>query len=238
MGKWFLYQNDKVKAYLTMQPTYIETLPPLPKEWSDLHLGGITVELPLARYQKIRGMETQIYFFSESGEMILISDLALGKELAQVFKDKKLKYPLVPYQDKLAIFKSSPSDIFFFNSRNRNEKGTTNQILKLMSVPTGGLGEVIEVNPKMLKAICIISEKREKGYTGWASIYSQNETMTFSLFLMNYKDKAALRSDLLSILGGLSMPDQPQDAERIKIDINTIVKEYNRTEQNAQPDSQ
>src|SRR4030065_1595741 len=69
MGKWFLYQNDKVKAYLTMQPTYIETLPPVPKEWTDLHLGGITLELPLPRYQKIRGLETQIYFMSESREM-------------------------------------------------------------------------------------------------------------------------------------------------------------------------
>ncbi len=46
------------------------------------------------------------------------------------------------------------------------------------------------------------------------------------------------KSTLLRILGGLSLPDQPQDTERIKTDINTIEKKYSRTEQIAQPDSQ
>ena len=237
MAKWLIYQDPGLAKYLHITPTYQDYLPPMLNDWDNIRIGDLSVKLPISKYKEIFGKEDHITFVSDQGSLVFL-DLVPSAELLKVLKDRKLKYPYVSYEDRLAIVKSVPADISFFNSRGKNERSSANLILKAVGIPTGGLGEVRIVNNGMLKAICIISEKREKGFSVVADVYSMNESMTFTILLTHYKDKTSMNADLLNILEGIRLPNQPLDREIVKKDINAIVSKYKKPEQDAQPDSQ
>ena len=183
-------------------------------------------------WKKISGCENLIYFVSESGT-IVIHDIAPSKDLLGIIQEKNLKYPIISYQDRLAILESLPSDISIFNPRSKNQQSHVNQILKAIrieaiNIPRGGLIEINIVDPKILKAICIKSEQK-KGFSAFVRIYSQNEAMSFSVMLKNYEDKRSLDTDLLRILGSIKVPDHPLNIETVKKDINAIIDKYNKT---------
>lgn len=230
MSKWFMYKSADLQTYLNVSPTYIKELPESPPEWNSISIGKLILKLPMSKYKKISGNENYINLVSDQGSLV-IYDLAPPVELLKMIKEKELKYPLVSYENRLAILKSLPADISFLNSRSKNERSSVNLILKAIGIPVGGLGEVRIVDPKILKAICIISEKSEKGFSAIVELYTQNESMNFTIMLVNYKDKTVLNSDLLSILGGVRLPNQPLDYETVKKDINAIVNKYKKTEQ-------
>ena len=124
-----------------------------------------------------------------------------------------------------------PADLSFFNSRAKNKEISAN--LGNKAVNQDYFGELFIVNSDVLKAICMISEKEKNGcgYNAVVNLYSPNEAVFISMMLFWYKDKAALKSDLLSILGGLTMPNQPLQANKVKNDISAIVKKFSKTEQ-------
>lgn len=221
VAKWFMYYQ-KVNTSFEVVPQLIERLPTPPADWKDISLDTLQMKLPISEYNKIHGKGQFINFVSDKGSL-LIYDL-----------DPSMK--LMTYEERLSIFKALPRDLSFFGPRNNNEKYSANLILKAISLPHGG--EVEFVNSEKLKAICIISEKDDKGFSGMATLYGPKESMMFSLMFTHYKDKDILKTDLLNILAGISLPDQPLQLAKVESDINTIVNKYNRTEQNAQPDSQ
>jgi hypothetical protein len=212
IAKWFMFDH-KVNKSFEIVPHLIERLPMPPTDWGNISIGALKLRLPISEYNKIYGKGQYINFISDRGSL-LIFDL-----------DPSVK--LMNYEERLAIFKALPRDISFFSSRNKNEKYSTNLILKTISLPHGG--EVDFINSEKLKAICIISEKDEKGFSAIATLYSPNEAMAFSIMFTRYMDITALKTDLLNILAGIIMPDQPLEAEKVGNDINTIIKKYNRT---------
>jgi hypothetical protein len=225
----FIYSEDKLQKQLSICPTYIETLLVPPKEWSDIAIGELTLKVPIYRFNKISGSENQISFRSEEGT-ILLFDITPTKELLKMIDEKKVSYPYTSLQSKLDIVKSLPSDVSFLNPRSKNVRGSTNQTLKSISIPSGGLGEVLIINPALLKAICIISENEDgKGFSAIADVYSHNEAMSFGLMLLRYQEKATLQRDLLAILGGMRVPDHLQDLASVKKDIDVIVSKFNKT---------
>ncbi len=233
MAKWFLYNNAGLQRYLNVSPTYIEKLPEPPEEWDRISIDTLTLRLPMSKYKKVSGIDNHVRLVSEQGSLLLLN-LVPPVELLQLIRENKLKYPPVSYEDKLAILKALPSDISFLNSRSKNRRNSVNLILKNITIHSIGLGDVLVVNPRILKAICVLSEKRENGFTAIVDVYSQNENVILHFMLLNYNDKAALNSDLLSLLGGIRMPDQPLDAVKVINDIDTIVKGYKGTEEGAQ----
>lgn len=185
------------------------------------------MKLPMSKYKKIRNMEALISFISDSGSLV-VSDIAPQKEILQMIKENKLGYPVVPYQDYLAIFSSTPANVSLFNSRNKNTTALYNQILKAISIPIGGISKLLTVNTGTLKALCILSEKRDNCYQAAASVYSQNEKAFLSILLTRYKDQTTLEADLLAILGGIKMPDHMNDLEQVSKDINRLITQYNK----------
>lgn len=225
----FIYSEAKLQKQLSIRPTYIEKLQVPPTEWNNIAIGGLTLKVPIYKFKKVSGSENQISFRSQEST-ILIFDITPSKELLKLIEEKKVQYPFTPLLTKLDIVNSSPSDISFFNARSKNERSMTNQILKAISIPSGGLGEVLIINPEVLKAVCIISEDEDnKGYSAIVDIYSNNEAVSFGLMLLRYKDKISLQHDLLSILGSVRVPNQLLDLEAVKKDIAVVVKKYNKT---------
>jgi len=238
VNKWFMYQTAGFTKYVAVSPTYIEKLPESPKNWDKITIDALSFKLPISEYKKIRGVDNFIYFTSDAGTF-LVSDIAPSEELTKIMKEKNLRYPFISYEDRLATVKSLPSDISFFNSRRKNVQGAFNQYFKFLSVSLGGIAEIDIVNPELLKAIIIKSEYRDKyNYSATATVYSQNDKMSFDIMLKNYKDKQILDAHLLQILGSLQVPDHQLSIQTVKQDIQTIVNKYKRTEQFAQPDSQ
>ena len=228
MYKWFVYTCD-IEKYLKVTPAYLNNLISPPQKWEEIIIGELSFKVPISTFKKISGCENLIYFVSESGT-IVIHNIAPSKDLLGIIQEKNLKYPIISYQDRLAILKSLPSDISIFHSRSKNQQSYVNQILKPMSFPGGGLIEINIVDPKILKAICIKSEQGDKkGFSAFVDIYSQNEAMSFSVMVKNYEDKRALDTDLLRILGSIKVPDHPLNIETVKKDINAIIDKYNKT---------
>jgi hypothetical protein len=229
MFKWLFDRND-IRKYLEITPVEITTLKPPPKEWNTIAIGGLTLMLPMSRYKNIQGQVSDLYclyFTAETGSL-LISDIVPPKEILKLVKENKIMYPAVSYQFKLAILKSTPADISFFNSRSANKHASVNQVLKAIGVPLYRYTKILAVNTGMLKAICTISEKKEKGYTAWVQAYNQNESVSFSFMLKDYKEAALLENDLFGILAGIRMPDHMPDTEQVDKDIKSIVAKYGK----------
>jgi len=228
LNRWVTQKNADAQKYLRMMPTYMEELPAPPKEWTVISIGEVALKLPISKYNEISGGKTNIRFLGNDGS-VLINDIAPPKELLKVLSENKLKYPHLSFQERKAILKSLPSDISFFNSRSNNVQSSLNQTLKFISIPQGGFDEVRIVDSGLLKAICIISEKREKGYHAFVDVYSQNESSFFSIFLMRYKDKKTIDADLRNILGSIKITNNPTDIETATRDIQAIVRKYHKT---------
>ena len=102
------------------------------------------------------------------------------------------------------------------------------RFLKAIGGPIYRFTKILSVNTGTLKAICTISEKQEKGYTARAEVFSQNEAVSFTIMLKDYKEVALLESDLFGILAGISMPDRLPDEEQVNKDIKRIVTKFNK----------
>jgi hypothetical protein len=224
----FWYQHDSVRQYLDLTPVSITALETSAKEWKNITIGDLTMKLPMSKYTKVGGKDTYMYFTS-CPEGLVVSDIVPSKETLQMIQEDKLKYPVVSYRDYLAIFSSVPADVSFFNSRNKNTIASSNQILKTIAIPVGGISKILTVNTGTLKALCILSAKSDTGYSATTYVYSQNEKASLSLLLTRYEDKATLETDLLTILGGIRMPDHMADLNQVSKDINGLVTQYNKT---------
>jgi hypothetical protein len=223
----FNYQHDALKMkYLAIKPTHADILYAPPQDWTDLQIGGIGMKIPLNRFYKIEGADTYVKFYSPQ-EILVIGDLAPSNELLDVARKEKMKYPLLSFRDRTAALESLPTDTGLFKSRKHNMEALTNQMMKFLSVTAGGISEIEIFNLKNVKAIIIISEKREKyGFSAHVEIYSQNERALFSMMLAKYKDKESLKNDLGKLLGGVRISDQPNDLAVAKKDINTFVRKH------------
>ena len=231
-NKLFMFQNHDCQKYLSVAPTYMENSAAAPKEWTEISIGELVLKLPISRYKKIYGNDFFISFMSEDGS-ILINNIAESRETVDSKPEDIAKYPMIHFEERMAILKSLPDDISFFKSRSRNARSSDNQILKFIEIPKGGLGELRIVNSKVLKAICAISEKGDNCYNAFVDVYSHNDKMSFSIMLMQYKDKSILDADLRRVIAGIRMPDHPLDPATAKRDINSIASTYNRTRQSA-----
>jgi hypothetical protein len=229
MANWFMFHNTLIIRYLNIRPTYIEKLPETPKDWTPLSIGDLGLTLPMSRYDKISGKETYLNLYARSGSLAFF-DIAPQKDLIALIEKGKMKYPYISYEEQLAIVKTLPSDISIFNSRKENEQESSNLILKAISMPVGGFAEVRILNSKVLKAICLISGRRKRGFSASVDLYSPNDRRAFNMLLINYKNKDQLTSDLLKLLSGITLPDQPPDPEKVSKDIDTIVNTYKKTE--------
>ncbi|HMK76717.1 MAG TPA: hypothetical protein VK568_11130 [Thermodesulfobacteriota bacterium] len=228
--KFFFYRDDSLRKYLEIAPVEITALKPPPREWNTISIGGLTLKLPMSRYKHIRGEKgylPYLYCTSEKGSLGII-DIVPPKEILKLVEEKKLPYPTVPYQERLAVLKSTPADISIFNSRSKNKDALLNQILKAIGAPIYRFTKILSVNTGTLKAICTISEKQKKGYTARADVFSQNEAVSFSVMLKDYKEVALLESDLFGILAGIKMPDRLPDEEQVGKDIKKTVSKFNK----------
>jgi hypothetical protein len=84
------------------------------------------------------------------------------------------------------------------------------------------------VNTDTLKAICILSEMSEKGCGSDVTVFSKNEDISFSLVFLRYKDLNTLETDVLTVLGGIKMPDGVPDRDQVSKDINHIVASHKK----------
>jgi len=227
LANWFSYQYDEFHQYLDSQPILITKLGTPPKEWKDITIDKLTMKLPLSEYTKVRDVETLIFFISDKG-CLLVSDIVPSKEMLSMIKDNKIKYPYVSFQEYVSIFRSTRADVSVFNSRSRNMTAFSNQGTKLVAFSTLGSRKVLIVNAENLKAICILSEKREKGYNAFITVYSKDEKASLSLMFRSYKNSRVLESDLLFVLGGMKMFDRIPDRDKVNKDINGIGKKFNK----------
>ena len=231
MFRLLFYRDNGLRKYLEITPVEITALKPPPKEWNTIAIGGLTLMLPMSSYKNVQGKGSYVpylYCSSETGSL-LITDIVPPKEILKLVKENKLRYPPVSYQEELAIFKSTPADISFFNSRSKNERASANQVLKAIGVPLYRFTKILAVNTGILKAICTISEKQEKGYMARVQAFSQNEAVSFRFMLKDYKEVASLESDLFGILAGIRIPDHIPDTEQADKDIKSIVSKFNKT---------
>ncbi len=227
MANYVWYKSGVLIQYLKVKPIPIIALKEPPKEWNDITIDNLTMKLPMSKYTKVGGKDNFIRFFSGK-ECLVVAQKVPSKEILQMVKENKLTYPAVSFRDQLAIFSSTPADVSFFNSRSKNMAVLTNQILKAIGIPIGGVSKILAVNTGTLKALCIISEKRDKGYVASVFVYSQNEKVSFDLLLVNYEDQTTLETDLLAILGGIKMSDRMGDFDRVSKDINKLVTQWNK----------
>jgi hypothetical protein len=232
----FNYQNDDLKMkYLAIKPTHADNFATPPQDWNDLQIGGIGMKIPLNRFDKIEGADTYLKFCSPQ-EILVLGDLAPSHELMDVVKKEKLKYPLLSFRERSAALESLPTDIGLFKPRKHNMQALTNQMMKFLSVTAGGISEIGIYNTNNVRAITIISEKREQsGYSAHVEIYSQNERVFFSMMLAKYKDKESLKYDLGKLLGAVRISDQATDLEAAKKDINAFVSKYTGSQPAARP---
>jgi hypothetical protein len=224
---WFLYQYDEFHQYLDSQPILISKLETPPKEWENITIDNLTMKLPLSEYTKVRDAKTLIFFISDKG-CLLVNDIVPSKDMLSMIKENKLTYPVVSFQERVSIFSSKPADISFFNSRSRNMIAFANLGGKLIATSLYGFGKVMIINADNLKAICILSEKREKGYLATANVYSKDEKASLSLMFLSYKNARVLESDLLFVLGGIKMFDNMPDRDKVNKDIHDIVTKFNK----------
>ena len=104
-----------------------------------------------------------------------------------------------------------------------------NLTLKDIGVHPGGIGKILAVNTGTLKALCILSERKvQNGYMATAQVYSPSEAIRFRLILKGYKDRGTLEADLLTVLGGIRMPDHKLDRSEVSKDITSIVNNWAR----------
>ena len=228
MADYFLrYRSDVLFQYVKLKPIPIIALKAPPKEWKDITIDNLTMKLPMSKYTKVCGIENFIRFISGKG-CLVVANIVPSKEILQMVKENKLTCPAVSFRDYLAIFSSTPADVSFFNSRSKNTIALSNQILKAIGMPKGGVSKILTVNAGTLKALCIISKKSDKGYTASVFVYSQNEKVSLDLFLSHYEDQTTLENDLLAIIGGIKMPDRMGDYDRVSKDINRLVTQYKK----------
>jgi len=129
----------------------------------------------------------------------------------------------------LAVFKSTPADISVFNSRSKNMRAFIYQVTKATCTAAVRPPKILAVDTGGLKAICTICGKQKKGYAATVQAFNQNETVSFELILMHYKDVALLESDLSGILAGIRMPDHRPDKSEVDRDIKNIVTKFKKT---------
>jgi hypothetical protein len=228
----FRLQRDKIfgnfKNYHVVTPESIVTLKSPPQEWMNLDIGNLTIRLPMLRYDKVGGYETNIYFASVAGPTFAIFDIVPSQDTIELGEVGKMKLPSFSYQDRLAIFNSSPADISIFHSRNKNMTALINLTCKAVYRPPGGIGKILAVNTGTLKAFCVLSDwkAQKNGYVATAQVYSPNEAIHFLLTLKGYEDQGTLEGDLLTILGGIRMPDHMLDRNEVSKDITSIVNNW------------
>lgn len=228
-GKWFIYHNSELLHELNVQPSIIDALPASPPdEWENISIDTLSLSLPMHRFNKIRvtGRSTGIGFYSDQ-EVIFLPSLVPTVELLETLKENDIKYPLIPYEDFLDELSTIPDDISFFNSRSENKSRYDNLILKLMVIPSTGFDDFLSVSSSNLKAICIMSEKGKNGFCATLILNNQTENMSLDITLGGYKNSGMLKSDILNILGSIKMPDAPLNVEQVKVDIESISRNYN-----------
>jgi hypothetical protein len=238
-GKLFIYKSSSLqKKHLNIRPIYVKELPKPPATWESISIDTFVIKLPISTFNEIRGKDDQYITFASDRGVLSFGSLVPSEELLKILKEKDLKYPPVSFEEDLAVSKVLPADLSFFSSRDENRKISANLINKAILFNPDYYGELLVVNSDVLKAICLISEKIKNGYMASVDLYSPNGTVFITMTLYYYKDKTTLESDILGILGGLTMPSQPLQAEQVKKDISTIVNRYNKTEQMARPDGE
>lgn len=226
-GRWFIYKNSEFLPQLNVRPSIVDTLPASPPDERDnISIDTLSLSLPMKRFHKIRVVGSTVGFLSDQGSVV-ISSLVPTVELLETLKEKDIKYPLMSYGDLLAEFTAIPDDISFFKARNKNKITFVNLTLKLLSIPTYGINDILAVDSSNVKAICIINKKGKNGFGANIILYNQTENMTFDMTLVGYKDYDILKSDILNILGSIKMPRQPLNAERVKADIESIKRNDN-----------
>jgi len=221
-----------LNRYLDMAPLSIDTLKSPPQEWITLDIGSLTIKLPRLRYKKVGDYDgANIYFVSDAGPIFLVSDIVSSQNMTEsAAQVGKMKLPLYSYQERLETFNSSPADISIFHSRNKNMTAVINLTRKPLGIPLGGAGKILAVNTGALKALCILSERKvQNGYMATAKVYSPNEAVHFSLILRGYENQEALEGDLLTILGGIRIPDHMLDRSEVSKDITSMVNNWART---------
>ena len=225
MYKFWFYKFHSLRHYLEMTPVEITALKPPPKEWTTISIGGLILTLPMSKYKNVKGTTAipGLYCTSETGSL-LIYEIVPPWGWEPLEQESKL----LPYQMELAISNSTPADISVFNSRSKNIRVFINQILKVVGVPLYRSTKILAVNTGTLKAICNISEKREKGYTAIVRAFNQNETVSVNVMLKDYKEVGLLESDLLGILAGIRMPDHRPDKSEANRDIKNIVTKFKK----------
>ena len=225
MNKWYMFSFGALRQLMEIKPTYVKKLLSPPTEWDGITIGDLRLKIPLSDVSKIINHGTSIFFIFKSGTTLAIIDVAPAKELVQLLEQKQLDYPTIPYSQKLAIVNSTPSDISILNKRSANSEAFANQILKTIGMQVLTY-EVSIVNANGFKAVCEKSKKEEYGYMASAYIYSPNEAMSFTIMLMRYQDKDKLDTDLLTMLGGMEVPVQPQSIDIVEKDIQKIVDRF------------
>jgi hypothetical protein len=224
--KWFFFNTKEFKKYLEVKPVIIDKTVVPPHEWSNIDIGSLSLKIPLSQCRKITGGENYISFKLESG-YLLISEIAPHKDLKKLMDKNEINYPLIAYQDRIAMYNSTSSDIAIFNSRQKNKEGSINQILKFLSISNGGIGEINFINNKMVKAICIKTKDKKKRSTAFLEIYSLNEQISFSIMVKNYDTQNTLDLEVLKILAGIKMPNQPPNIEEVERDIKALIDKFN-----------
>jgi len=228
MYKFWLYKFDIRTDYLEMTPVEITVLKPPPKDWNNISIDGLTLKLRMSRYKKVQSnppIDPGLGCISEMGSLI-VDDIVPSKEILKLLKEKNLAYPTISYQEELAAFKSTPADISVFNSRSKNIRAFINQVYK--AACTAPVRQILVVDTGGLKAICTIWRKQKKGYAATVHAFNQDETVSFHLMLLHYKETDLLERDLFGILAGISMPDHTPDADQVDKDIKKIVAKFNK----------
>ena len=214
MYNWFWYQNDIFHNYLSVTPVSIIDLKNPPQDWKNIFIGGLTIEIPVHEYTRVCSGETYFSFISNSGSF-------------HVFIEKP-NPQMLTYQDEFEVLNSTPADISFFNSRRKNMAAASNQVSKAIAIPNGGLRKILSVNTERLKALSMLSEKRDKGYHATTDLYIQNGEVSFRFIFNDYNEKIRLEEDLIAFFGGIKVPDQIKSLDQIRKDIEAIVKRYNK----------
>lgn len=225
--QWYYHvQVGDFHKELKVAPIYVESLISAPQEWYDFNIGGLSFKVPNVIYKKVYSSENCVYFISEK-ETFYIAYNTPEEELFETIREKNLNFPIISYQDRVSMLKSVPTDISICNARGKNMQAYLNQILKFLSIPTGGLSESFIVDTKVLKGICMISEKRENGLSALAEIYSSDdEAIAFSVSLMRYNERIRLKTDLQKILSSIKVPARPFDNEVVRKDIDALPEKY------------
>jgi hypothetical protein len=215
-----------------MKPVTIHSVKAPPPQWQKLDIGGLLLTLPTSKYEKAKGEEDHILFYSRHNEAISFSLILPSEETTKTAQGEKPKYPPpFSFQEDVAIFSSTPDDVSFFHLPQKNISANLNQLFKLMAVPIGfggGLRKILIVKTDNLNAICLLSE-REKGYGSSVTVYSKNGDISFNLVFLRYKDLNTLDTEILTVLGGIRIPEKMPDRDQVSKDICHIVAEFNKT---------